>query len=435
MIGCIVIFLIAYLFIATEWVEKAVAALLGASAVIMLHYIPYSVALQKIDLNVIFLLIGMMMIVNLLMDTGVFEWISIKLARLARGNGIMIMLSFLFATAFLSAFLDNVTTVILVAPVTILITQILEIPTVPILILEAVFSNLGGTATLIGDPPNILIGSATTFSFNDFLFNLAPIILIIVLIFLGIIFVVFRKKTNTRESARNRILRSHPEAAILQPVVLKRALVVFALVLAGFFLGRMVNIEPGIVALSGAFLMVLVCRVDLHKILANVEWNTIMFFFGLFIMIGALEYSGVFEQMGTLMLKMSGGQLLMTTMTILWFSAIASAIVDNIPLVMAMIPLVKSIVPVFAVQMGLTDMPELIHVQIEAPLYWALALGACLGGNGTLVGASANVVISQIAKRNGYHMSFWRFTKYGLPFMFMSLILCTAYLYLRYFQA
>jgi len=434
MTGCIVIFLIAYLFIATEWVEKTIAALLGAAAVIMLHYIPYSEALQKVDLNVIFLLIGMMMIVNILMGTGVFEWISIKLARLARGNGIMIMLLFLFTTALLSAFLDNVTTVILIAPITILLTQILEIPTVPILILEAVFSNIGGTATLIGDPPNILIGSETSFSFNDFLFNLGPIILVIVLVSLAVVFVLFRKNTATRESARNRILRSHPEAAILQPVVLKRALVVFALVLAGFFLGRQLDIEPGIVALAGGLLMAMVCGVDLHKIMANVEWNTILFFIGLFMLIGSLEYSGVFEQMGTLILGMSGGQLLLTTMTILWFSAFASAIVDNIPLVMAMIPLVKGIVPAFAVQMGLTETPELIHVQIEAPLFWALALGACLGGNGSLVGASANVVIAQVAKRNNYHFSFWQFTRYGLPFMLLSLILSTAYLYIRFFM-
>lgn len=433
MTACIIIFLIAYLFIATEWVEKTVAALLGAAAVIMLHYIPYTEALQKVDLNVIFLLIGMMMIVSILMGTGVFEWVSIKLARLARGNGIVIMLLFLMTTAFLSAFLDNVTTVILIAPITILLTQILEIPTVPVLIMEAIFSNIGGTATLIGDPPNILIGSETSFSFNDFLFNLGPIILLICVVSLAVIFLMFQKQTKTRESARNRILRSHPEAAILQPVVLKRALIVFGVVLAGFFLGRFLEIEPGIVALAGALLMAMVCRVELHKIMANVEWNTILFFIGLFMLIGSLEYTGVFEHMGKFMLQLSGGKLLLTTLTILWFSAFASAIVDNIPLVMAMIPLVKGIVPTFAAQMGISGMEDLIHAQIEAPLYWALALGACLGGNGSLVGASANVVISQVAKRNNYTMSFWNFTRYGLPFMLLSLVLSTIYIYLRYF--
>ena len=434
MTGCIIIFLIAYLFIATEWVDKTIAALLGAGAVIMLHYIPYTDALQKVDLNVIFLLIGMMMIVNILTGTGVFEWISIKLARWARGNGIAIMLMLLLTTAVISAFLDNVTTVILIAPITILLSQILEIPAVPILIMEAVFSNIGGTATLIGDPPNILIGSKTSLNFNDFLVNLSPIILVIIAVSLALIFVLFRVKTKTQESARARILRSHPEAAILQPVVLRRALIVFALVLLGFFLGRPLEIEPGIVALVGALMMVLVCRVELHKIMAVVEWNTILFFVGLFMLIGALEYNGVFEQMGTFMLKISGGNLLLTAMVILWFSAIASAIVDNIPLVMAMIPLVKGIVPVFASQMGLAGSEDLVHVQIEAPLYWALALGACLGGNGSLVGASANVVISQIAKRNNCAFSFWGFTRYGLPFMLLSLVFCTVYIYLRYFM-
>lgn len=435
MIPCILVFLATYTFIATEKMDKTIAALLGAAAVVMLRFLPYEAALETVDLNVVFLLIGMMMIVNILTDTGLFEWISIKLARLARGNGIAITLLFLAATATLSAFLDNVTTVILIAPITILVAQILEIRATPILILEAVFSNIGGTATLVGDPPNILIGSKTTLSFNDFLFNLGPVVLVILVVALAMIFVMFRRSTVTRPAARERIRRSRPEAAILQPVVLRRALAVFALVLAGFFLGRVLHLEPGLVALAGGVLMALVCRSDLHKVLAAVEWNTILFFIGLFMLVGSLEHTGVFEHLGNFILHLSNGDLWLTVLAVLWISAVASAIVDNIPLVMAMIPLIKGIVPVFALQLGLADQPALVHSQIEAPLFWALALGACLGGNGSLVGASANVVIAQIARRNNYPLSFGDFTRLGLPFMLVSLAISTAYLYLRYFAA
>lgn len=435
MIPCILVFLITYTFIATEKMDKTIAALLGAAVVVMLRFLPYEAALETVDLNVVFLLIGMMMIVNILTDTGLFEWISIKLARLARGNGIAITLLFLAATATLSAFLDNVTTVILIAPITILVAQILEIRATPILILEAVFSNIGGTATLVGDPPNILIGSKTTLSFNDFLFNLGPVVLLIVAVALVMIYFMFRRTTVTRPAARERIRRSRPEAAILQPVVLRRALAVFALVLAGFFLGRVLHLEPGLVALAGGVLMALVCRSDLHKVLAAVEWNTILFFIGLFMLVGSLEHTGVFEHLGTFILHLSNGDLWLTVLAVLWISAVASAIVDNIPLVMAMIPLIKGIVPVFALQMGLADNPALVHTQVEAPLFWALALGACLGGNGSLVGASANVVIAQIARRNQYPMSFGDFTRLGLPFMLVSLVISTIYLYLRYFAA
>jgi len=340
---------------------------------------------------------------------------------------------FMILTAVLSAFLDNVTTVILMAPITILLCQLLEIPAVPILIMEAVFSNIGGTATLIGDPPNILIGSQTHLSFNDFLINLSPPVLVMLVVLIGVMALMFRKTIKTTEQTRKRIERSRPEKAILQPLVLKKALVVFGLILAGFFGGRMLDIEPGIIALVGAMVMVLVCKKDIHRSLVHVEWNTILFFVGLFMMISALEHSHVFEKMGDFILHICGGNLMATALTILWFSAIASAIVDNIPLVMAMIPLVKGIIPVFAQQMGIDDQ-ALIHAQIAEPLLWSLALGACLGGNGTLIGASANVVIAQVANRNNCPITFWSFTKYGFPFMIASLLIAHLYLYLRYFM-
>ncbi len=429
----ILVFLVVYFFIATEIIDKTIAALIGAGLMIGLHLVGYEEALHAIDMNVLFLLIGMMIVVNTLTDTGVFEWLAIKLARLAKGNGLVLAIFFMILTAVLSAFLDNVTTVILMAPITILLCQLLEIPAVPILIMEAVFSNIGGTATLVGDPPNILIGSQTHLSFNDFLINLSPPVLVMLVVLLGVMALMFRKTIKTTEQTRKRIEQSRPEKAILQPLVLKKALIVFGLILAGFFGGRMLDIEPGIIALVGAMVMVLVCKKDIHHSLIHVEWNTILFFAGLFMMISALEHNHVFEAMGDYILHICGGNLMATALTILWFSAIASAIVDNIPLVMAMIPLVKGIIPIFAQQMGIDD-PALIQVQIAEPLLWSLALGACLGGNGTLVGASANVVIAQVANRNGCPITFWSFTKYGFPFMVASLLIAHLYIYLRYFM-
>jgi Na+/H+ antiporter NhaD/arsenite permease-like protein len=433
MMTSIIIFAVCYLLIMTEKFNKTVLAICGACVAILLQQIPCQEALAKVDLNVVFLLAGMMMIVNILSISGVFEWSAVTLARKARGNGLLIIVFFTVLTAVVSAVLDNVTTVILLAPVTILISQILELPTVPFLIMEAIFSNIGGTATLVGDPPNILIGSETTLTFTDFLVNLGPAIAIIMVASLGLLVFYLRGKTATREAARELIMRAEPRKALIEPFVLKRSLGVFALVLAGFFLGHFVNIEPGIVALTGAFVMAAVCRVDIHKVLGKVEWETIMFFVGLFMLIGALEVNGVFQYLGHAVLSVTRHHLAMTVLGVMWIAAIGSAVVDNIPLVIAMIPLIKTIIPEFAVDMGLQNMPAAIHTQIEAPLFWALALGACLGGNGTLIGASANVVVSQIAKRNGYDISFLGFTRYGIVFMLMSLVLSSVYMMLRYF--
>lgn len=429
----VLIFLVVYFFIATELIDKTIAALIGAGLMIGLHLVHYEEALHAIDLNVIFLLIGMMVVVNTLSDTGVFEWLAIRLARLAKGNGLVITVFFMVLTAVLSACLDNVTTVILMAPITILLCQLLEMPAVPVLIMEAVFSNIGGTATLVGDPPNILIGSQTHLSFNDFLVTLSPPVLVMMVLLLGVMALMFRKQITTTEQTRKRIAQSRPGKAILQPQTLKKALVVFGLIMAGFFGSRALGIEPGIVALAGAMLMILVCKKDIHHSLVHVEWNTILFFAGLFMMISALEHNHVFEMMGDWILHICGGNLTATALTILWFSAIASALVDNIPLVMAMIPLVKGIIPIFAQQMGIDD-AVLIQARIAEPLFWSLALGACLGGNGTLVGASANVVIAQMANRNNCPITFWSFTRYGFPFMVVSLIIAHIYLYIRFFM-
>lgn len=432
MITVTIIFAITYAMIASEKVEKCAAAVLGATLVVMLHLAPLPVLFEKVDLNVIFLLVGMMMIVNILSQTGIFEWVAITLAQRSKGHGMVILIKFLIATAILSAFLDNVTTIILMAPITILVTQILEIPTVPVLILEAIFSNIGGTATLVGDPPNIIIGSQGNLTFLDFLNNLAPVVVVITVIMLLVIYPIFIKYFHVPENIRMRVMMAHPERAIINPTMLKRSTPIFALVLAGFFVGHIMHVEPGLIALAGALLMTVVCRVNVHHAMEKVEWGTIFFFIGLFMLVGALEVTGTFELLGEKVLHLTEGNLLLTVMVILWAGAIFSAIVDNIPLVIAMMPLLDTIIPGFAQQMQITD-PQLIREQIAEPLYWALALGACLGGNGSLIGASANVIVAQIAHRNKYPLSFWQFTQYGFPIMILSLAISTAYMYLRYF--
>lgn len=433
MMYSLAIFLIVYALIAFDVLDKTVAALLGASAVILLQLVPYHDAVSSVDMNVVFLLVGMMIVMGILAETGFLEWLAITIAQRAKGNAKVIVVQFLFVTASLSAVLDNVTTVILIAPITILITQLLELRTAPILVMLAIFSNIGGTGTLIGDPPNIIIGSATTLSFNDFLFNLGPVVLVMTLVCLAVVRFQMGTSLETKEEARRRVMIAQPELAILDPTLLKRCGAVLILILVGFFTSRLTGFEPGIVALAGSIIMMVVCKVDIHTALHKVEWATILFFIGLFMLISALEYNKLFEKSGEMLIHATQGNLLLTVMVILWASAMASAIVDNIPLVIAMIPLIKTMVPVFTAQMGLADNPELAHTTIEAPLYWALALGACLGGNGTLIGASANVVIAQIGARNNANITFMEFTKAGFPLMILTVAISSVYMYLRYF--
>ncbi|MBI2422694.1 MAG: ArsB/NhaD family transporter [Candidatus Hydrogenedentes bacterium] len=429
----VVIFLVVYVLIAFEVIDKTAAALAGASAVILLHAVPYEVALHSVDMNVLFLLIGMMIVMSILSETGFLEWLAIAIAQRAKGNARVIVLQFLFVTAFTSAFLDNVTTVILIAPITILITQLLGAPTAPVLILMAIFSNIGGTATLIGDPPNIIIGSGSGLTFNEFLVNLSPPVIIMTIVSLAVINFRFGPKLITSVEARRRVMLAEARLAILDHSLLRKSGSVLAIILLGFFTSRLTGFEPGIVALGGAVLMIIVCRIDIHTALHKVEWATILFFIGLFMLISALEHNQLFEILGDKLVHATQGNLLLTVMVILWVSAFASAIVDNIPLVIAMMPLIKIMIPAFALQMGIADDPAAIHTTVEAPLYWALALGACLGGNGTLIGASANVVIAQIANRNNAPITFMAFTKEGFPLMILTVAIAAVYMYFRYF--
>lgn len=471
----ILIFVAAYILIASEKLDKAVVALLGAGVMVACKVADFQFMLTKVDLNVIGLLIGMMIIVGIMATTGAFEFLAVTIARQTRGNGVLAVCEFLLATAFISAFMDNVTTVILMAPVTILICQFLSLPVVPVLILEALFSNIGGTATLIGDPPNILIGASCGLSFNDFLINLTPVIVVVTVVCLVFAILPLRRKLRTEAAAVSRVMQTEPARAILDPVRLKRAMVVFALVLLGFFTGRLTGLEPGLIALCGALLMTLVCKVKLSDMLEKVEWSTILFFCGLFMMVGGLEANGIFDTLGRGLLEVTGGNFALTLMVILGSTAILSAIVDNIPLVIAMIPLIFGIIPSFIkakypeIDLTAADLkvlmtpdvysawlaggsqavaakfahPEVLQLLTPAlwteisktvvqPLLWSLALGACLGGNGTLVGASANVVIAQIAHRNHYSLDFRRFTMWGFPIMILSVIISGIWLYLRY---
>ena len=462
------VFLAAYALIASEKVDKTLVAMIGAFAVCLFGFIPYEEAMAKVDLNVLFLLAGMMIVIQLIGSTGAFEWLAIMIAKKAGGRGLPILVLFLTATAVCSAFLDNVTTVILMAPATILVCQLLELPAPLFLTLEAIFSNLGGTATLVGDPPNILIGSQAhrglptiagrddlwRLGFGDFIAHLTLPVVVIGAVALAVIAFWGRRRLFVSEAARRRIDAARPELAILHPARLRKTLIVSCLILAGFFFGRFIGLEPGLTALGGAFLMALWCGSEPAELLEKVEWCTIFFFIGLFILIGALEHVGLFERLGLAMMDATGGRLLPTALAVLWASAFISAVVDNIPLVIAMIPLLHTVVTRFALRFAApeADVSEFSSEQIQAmiaelspeklamlreyvhlPLFWCLALGACLGGNGSLVGASANVVAAQLARRNGYKLTFMQFTRVGLPIMLLSLLISTAFIYFRYF--
>jgi len=429
----IVVFGVVYALIASEKVDKTVAACLGAALVIMLGGISYHDALTYIDLNVVFLLVGMMMIVGVLAETGFFEWMAVLVARKTRGDGAAVLVLFLVLTAAISAFLDNVTTVVLIAPVTILVCQVLELPVIPFLVLEAVFSNIGGTATLIGDPPNIMIASETGLSFNEFIAHLGPAVVVIMAASVIAVLAKYRRQLVVRESLRKRIEKADPAAAITDHRRLRRGLAVFGLVLLGFFLGRSAGIEPGIVALAGGMLTALACGSDIRRVMGKVEWNTILFLVGLFMLVGAMQERGAFVWLGRELVILTRGNLLATTLVILWGSALACSVVNAIPLTMATIPLIRSIVPLFAAQLGIAGDAAAVHVQVTYPLFWALSLGACLGGNGTLVGAAANVVIAQTGRRNGYDITFGRFARISFPLMLLSVVIAAAYLCLRYF--
>lgn len=417
------IFAGAYVFIATEKAPRVMVALIGAALMVIIGATDDSGIFfseeSGIDWNVIFLLLGMMIIVGILQQSGVFEFLAIWAAKRARGRPFVIMVMLVVITAVLSAFLDNVTTVLLIAPVTLLICDRLAVTPVPFLIAEVMASNIGGAATLIGDPPNIIIASRGGLTFNDFVVNLAPIIAILLVVFVGLCWLLFRKQLHYNAERVERVMALNEREAIRDVPLLIKSLAVLGLVLAGFILQSVIQLEPAIVALLGAGLLVLLTRLETRKIFADVEWETLVFFAGLFIMVGSLVNLGVIEMVGTVATEAVGSNYFGASAGLLFGSAIFSGIVDNIPYVATLAPLTNDLV-----QAG---------GPAAEPLWWALALGADLGGNATAIGASANVVVLGIAARNGHPISFWTFTKYGLIVTAVTVTLSLPYLWLRYF--
>jgi len=425
------IFLITYAFIVTERVHRTLAALLGGVAVILLGVFPQDQAFAAVDWNVIFLLTGMMSIANVLRETGLFQWIAVQAVRLGRGRPFLILVILSLVTAASSALLDNVTIVVLVAPVTFFVAASLRVSPVPFLIAEILASNIGGAATLIGDPPNILIGSAAGLDFLTFAGNMMPISILILAAFMVMAWFLFRKDlkeqpvpvkvaaTAGSAAAPNALtnLQSLDTAALITDRgMLLRGLIVMGGVILGFMVHGLFHLQPATIALTGATVLMLWTRTDPHHVLRDVEWTTLFFFIGLFILIEAVVHVGIIDSVARAALRLTGGSLRLTAILLLWFSAGASGVVDNIPYTATMIPLVKSLA---------ANMPA-------EPLWWSLALGACLGGNSTLVGASANVVVASLAERSGHRISFKTFLIYGLPVTWLSLLLATAYVWLRY---
>ena len=429
------IFLIAYAVIVSEKIHKTIIAIFGAGLMLVLKILEQHEAFHTeefgIDWNVIFLLISMMVIINLMRPTGVFEYIAIKSAKWGKGEPFRIMVIFAIVTAVLSALLDNVTTVLLIVPVTILIADAIQVDALPYLISCALASNIGGTATLIGDPPNIMIASKAQLNFMDFIYHLAPIVIVMMVFYIFAIKLIWGRKMKTKDELKQRIMAMKENEAIKDPVMLRKSLFVLALVLTGFVFHGVLHFQPATVALFGAGLLLLLSRThEPHHILAEVEWPTIFFFMGLFIIIGGVVKVGLINWMSVQVLAITQGNLFATSMVVMWFSAFASAFIDNIPYVATMNPLIidmaKQLWP------NVTGL-NLLHHPDLMPIWWSLALGACLGGNGTAIGASANVIVVGMSEKLGKRISFGKFMLYGIPIMVMTVFIATIYVWIRYY--
>lgn len=421
--------LMTYAVIMTEKVNRAVVALLGAGLMICLGVINQEAAIRGVDFNTIALLTGMMILVNITKKSGVFQYVAFWSARRAEGVPWKLMVMLSVVTAVLSALLDNVTTVLLVTPVTLMVARELEVSPYPFLFAEIFASNIGGTSTLIGDPPNILIGSATGLSFNDFVVNLAPVVAVIMGLQLLATHVIWGRKMHASAAARERILSFRPADAITDRALLRQSLTVLALVITGFVTARSTGLEPGTVAMFGAAALMYLYIRDHHaeqqshhvnEVFGEVEWITIFFFVGLFMVVAGVEHAGLLELLAQGLVGVTDGDPTVTALVILWSSAILSAIIDNIPFVATMIPLIKNMAPT----MG--------GAEALMPMWWALSLGACLGGNGTLVGASANLTVAGLAERAGVPFKFLTYTKLAFPMMLGSIVIAHLYLYFRY---
>lgn len=415
------IFVITYVIIVSERVHKTAAALAGAVIMIAFRILDQEEAFAYIDFNVIFLLAGMMMIVNVLGKTGIFQWLAIRSAKMGGGQPLRILIILSLVTAAGSAFLDNVTTVVLIAPVTVVMAGSLGVSAVPFLVAEALASNIGGTATLIGDPPNILIASGPAdLDFNDFLVNLAPIVLVILALYALSARFLFFRGVDVDEDARARIMAMDESEVVTDPGLLRISLIVLGLTLVGFLAHGPLDYEPASVALLGAAALLLVTRQDPHEILREVEWSTLFFFIGLFMVVGGVEKVGLLEDIGESVADLTAGNELAATFLVLWQSALLSSIVNQIPYVASMIPIVREL----AASLG--------GGGSESVLWWALALGTGLGANLTIIAAAANVFVANLAGQAGQRIPFWVFFRYGAVVTIGSMVLSTLYLWLRY---
>ncbi len=415
----VAVFLLTYALIIDERIHRAVVAMLGASIVVLLHIVPWEMIPEYIDLGTIFLLIGMMIIVNTARGSGLFEYIAIKTAKLAKGSPMRVLLLFSLVTAVTSAFLDNVTTVLLITPMLLYVASVMKTSPMPFLIAEIFSSNIGGAATLIGDPPNIMIGSAAGLTFNEFIINMAPMMLVNMVVVMGMLALIYRKDLHVspdeRESIEGTFAELKDREAIRDWPLFKKSVIVIALVIGMFFIHDQLGLEPALVALIGASILLFWSRQSPEEIFEKIEWPALFFFGGLFVVVGALVQTGVIATVAEFVVENvhSEGEAILI---IAWFSAIASAIVDNIPLTATLIPLIQ-------------DMSGAMNIY---PLWWALSLGACLGGNGTVIGASANVVVLGIAARNGYTISFVEFLKVGMLVLFVTVAIGSAFLWLNF---
>ncbi len=425
----VTILLFVYVAIMLEKFNRAVLSLLGAGLMILCGILTQQQALAGIDFNTIGLLTGMMVIVAISQKTGMFQYVAIKAAKLVNGHPWWILVMLSIVTAVFSAFLDNVTTVLLTVPVTLLITDALSVKPYPYLFSQILASNIGGTATLIGDPPNIMIGSQAHLSFMDFLLNLAPVIPVIFLLTLCVIWFVFGRGIHATEEARGMVMAFNEREAIKDESLLKKCLFVLTLVITGFTASHSLHLQPATIAMFGAALLLLLQTWGekleakdhtFHTIMGEVEWTTIFFFVGLFVVVTGVEHVGVIAWLAGKTLALTGGDFNATAGAILWISAFASAVIDNIPFVATMIPMIENMAPAFGGDQALV------------PLWWALALGACLGGNGSLIGASANLIVAGFAQRAGHQIGFMQFTKHAFFLMLISIVISHAYLYLRY---
>ena len=413
----IAVFVVVMAAIMTEKVHRTLAALAGTAVLLIAHVMTFETAVSHIDYNTLGVLFGMMLFVAVVRESGLFEFLAIKTAKAAKGNPWRIMVLFAVLTAVLSAFLDNVTTVLLIGPMTLTICKLLKINPIPFFMVEIMASNIGGTATLIGDPPNIMIGSAAGFTFADFIAVDAPAVLVIMAAVIAVYYVVFGRSMQVSEGDRRRVMELDEREQIHDGRLMKQSIVVLAFVVVGFMFHGTLGIESSVVAMTAAAVLLLISRRDITKALAHVEWTTLAFFAGLFVIVGGLVETGTVDALAQALIDVTGGNAFATMIVLLVASAVVSSFLDNIPFVATMIPILLA--------MESTGMDV-------TPLWWAVSLGACLGGNGTLIGASANVVLSDISAKNGYTISFLQYLKVGFPIMLLTVAIAGVYLVLRF---